>query len=240
MEYSKRGNGPLLIYIPGLDGTGELFFRQIPTLRTHYSVVTFPLRQAAPFDYSDLVRDVVEILDQEKTDKATLIAESFGGTIALVFALHHSNRIEHLVLVNTFPYYRRRTLLRIGSMLLPLAFTPLIQVGRKLLLKPLLFKEQVDESAMNTLFKFSLTQSKEAYRQRMNLIRQFDVRKQLSAITAPVTFVAAGKDKLVPSVREARFMSAKIPGSRIVILNDHGHSCLLSGTFSLESVVNRG
>jgi pimeloyl-ACP methyl ester carboxylesterase len=240
MEYSKRGKGPLLIYVPGLDGTGQLFFRQIQTLSTHYSVITFPLRQSPPFDYSDLVQDVLKILDDEKADKATIVAESFGGTIALQFALDHANRIEHLVLVNTFPYFRRRALLRIGSILLPFAFTPLLQVGRRLFLKPLLLNEQVDKNAVDTLFEFSLTQSKEAYRQRMKLIRQFDVRKQLPAITAPVTFVASGKDKLVPSVREARFMSAKIPGSRIVILSKHGHSCLLSSTFSLESVLNPG
>ena len=238
MQYSKRGHGPLLIYIPGLDGTGELFFRQIPILSTHYSVVTFPLRQVPPFDYPDLVQDVIQILDQEKSEKAILVAESFGGTIALQFALTHSNRIEHLILVNTFPYYRRRTLLRIGSMLLPFAFTPLVRSGRRILLKPMLLNEQVDETAVNTMFEFSLTQSKETYRQRMKLIRQFDIRKQLSAIKAPVTFVAAAKDKLVPSVREAKFMSTQIPGSRIVVLSEHGHACLLSSTFSVESVLN--
>jgi pimeloyl-ACP methyl ester carboxylesterase len=240
MEYSKRGEGPLLIYVPGLDGTGQLFFRQIQTLSTHYSVVTFPLRQSLPFDYYDLVQDVIKILDHEKAEKATIVAESFGGTIALQFALDHPDRIEHLVLVNTFPFFRRRTLLRIGSLLLPLAFTPLLQVGRRLFLKPLLLNEQVDENAVDRLFEFSLTQSKEAYRQRMKLISQFDIRKQLSSISAPVTFVASGRDKLLPSVREARFMSAKIRGSRIVILNKHGHACLLSNTFSLESVLNPG
>src|SRR5262245_45077902 len=110
MEYSKRGSGPLLIYIPALDGTGELFFGQNPALSTHYSVISFTLNQVPPFDYSDLVQDIVQILDQEKTDKPTLVAESFGGTIALQFALTHSNRIKHLVLVNTFPYFRRRAL----------------------------------------------------------------------------------------------------------------------------------
>jgi pimeloyl-ACP methyl ester carboxylesterase len=239
VNYSKHGNGPLLIYVPGLDGTGQLFFRQIPSLVDHFSIVTFALRQDPPFDYPDLARDILEILDRERIEKATIVAESFGGTVGLHFALQHQNRIEQLILVNTFPYFRRRILLRLGSLLLPLAFTRLIQVARRIFLKPLLLKEFVDEASMKTMFNFSLTHKPEAYRQRMELIRQLDVRESLSAISVPVTIVAAAKDKLVPSVKEAEWMSAKIPGSTVVVLPDHGHSCLISDNFSLVKILKQ-
>jgi pimeloyl-ACP methyl ester carboxylesterase len=239
MHYSKSGSGPLLIYVPGLDGTGQLFFRQLPSLSAHYSVITFPLRQAPPFDYSDLVQDILEIMNQENTEKAILVAESFGGTIGLQFALEHGDRIEHLVLVNTFPYFRRRFLLHLGSLLLPFAFHPVIQAGRKFFLKPLLRKEHVEEADMEMMFKFSLTQKPETYRQRMEMIQGLDIREQLSSITVSVTFVAAGKDKLVASVQEAQLMSANIPGSKIVVLEDHGHTCLISSQFSLLTILKQ-
>ncbi len=239
MKYSKSGNGPLLIYIPGLDGTGQLFFRQIPSLSSDYSVVTFALRQDPPFDYSDMMQDILEILDQENSEKALFVAESFGSTIGLHFALRYPGRVEQMILVNAFPYFRRRFLLHLGSVLLPLAFYPVIQAVRKSLLKPLLKREHVQEADMNTMFKFSLTQNPAAYRQRMKLIRQLDIRQQLSAIAVPITFVAGGKDKLVPSVREAEFMSAKIPGSRIVVLEDHGHTCMISSTFLLMTILKQ-
>jgi len=236
-NYTKTGAGPLLIYVPGLDGTGELFFRQVAGLSDHYSVVTYPFRQEPPFDYEDLMQDIIEIIDNEKRESAIIVAESFGGTVGLHFALHHGNRVNRLVLVNTFPYFRRRFLLGLGTMLLPLAFNPLIQFGRKLFLKPLMLGEQVDPDAIVKLFSFSLTHKPEAYRKRMRLIRELDLRERLSEISVPVTIVAAEKDKLVPSVREAQLMSEKIKDCKVVLLPGHGHACLLSSHFQLNSVL---
>jgi len=52
--YRVEGRGPLLIYIAGLDGTGELFFKQNPLLATSYRVVTFRSRESGRFTYEDL------------------------------------------------------------------------------------------------------------------------------------------------------------------------------------------
>lgn len=237
MNYTKTGTGPLLIYVPGLDGTGELFFKQLTGLSDHYSVVTFPYRQEPPFDYEDLMQDILEIIDSEKRESATIVAESFGGTVGLHFALHHGNRIDRLVLVNTFPYFRRRFLLSLGTMLLPLAFNRLVQFGRKLFLKPLMLGEQVDPDAIETMFSFSLTHKPEAYRKRMQLIRDLDLRERLFEISVPVTIVAAENDKLVPSVQEAQLMSERMKDCKVILLPGHGHACLLSNHFQLNSIL---
>ena len=64
MKYNRIGEGPFIIYIPGLDGTGKLFDRQTEQLKSKFTVITFPLRNEAPFTYSDLVSDIVSILDE--------------------------------------------------------------------------------------------------------------------------------------------------------------------------------
>ena len=45
---SIEGQGRPLVLVPGLNGTGELFYRQIPSLRHTYRVATYSLRDDAP------------------------------------------------------------------------------------------------------------------------------------------------------------------------------------------------
>ena len=42
-----RGSGPPVVLVPGMDGTGELFYRQVPTLARSFRVATFALRDSA-------------------------------------------------------------------------------------------------------------------------------------------------------------------------------------------------
>ncbi len=238
IEYKRTGSGPFLICIPGLDGTGRLFSRQVESLSSNHTVITFALRNEASFTYSDLESDVLEILNQEQIEKATVIGESFGGTVALHFALDHQERIEQLVLVNTFPYFRRRKLLWLAKTLLPFAFVPVIRKSRDILTRPILLSELVDEKGIEVLFKYSWSHTYPAYRQRMKLISSHDVRARLSDIHVPVTIVAAGRDKIIPSVKEAKLMADQIPNARIHLLPNHGHACLLSGSFSLDSLLS--
>ena len=55
--YRARGNGPLLVYVSGLDGTGELLFKQSEALAAAFRVVTFRQRDDGDFTYDDLADD---------------------------------------------------------------------------------------------------------------------------------------------------------------------------------------
>jgi pimeloyl-ACP methyl ester carboxylesterase len=237
VKYNRVGEGPFIVYIPGLDGTGQLFARQTEQLKSEYTVITFPLRNEAPFSYSDLTNDVIKILDQEGIDKAIIVGESFGGTIALHFALEHQNRIERLILVNTFPFFRRRIRLKLARLLLPLAFIPIVRKGRDILARPVLLSELVDDKGIEVLLKHSWSHNYDTYVQRLKLISSLDLRSRLPEIKVPVTIVAAGRDKIIASLKEARFMADRIPNAQIHPLPKHGHACLLSGSFSIASIL---
>ena len=43
-----HGSGRPLVLVPGLDGTGLLFYRQVPLLARRHRVVTYALRDDAP------------------------------------------------------------------------------------------------------------------------------------------------------------------------------------------------
>src|SRR5262249_20302603 len=112
-----HGDGPLLVYICGLDGTGELLFKQIPELSKNYRVLTFRPRHSGEFTYEDLTDDVARLIAQVGAAKAVVLGESFGGTVALSFALRHQSMVERLVIVNSFARYRGRARLRFARWL---------------------------------------------------------------------------------------------------------------------------
>src|SRR5215470_9574899 len=86
-SYCVAGSGPPLIYIAGLDGSGQLFFKQTAELAERYRVVAFTLRESRRFTYDDLADDVAAIIDDLGERRATIVGESFGGTVSLWFAL---------------------------------------------------------------------------------------------------------------------------------------------------------
>src|SRR5689334_23075669 len=92
-----RPGGPLL-YLPGLDGTGRLLHRQ-PGLHAGYAVHCLSYPQDRPQTYTQLADAVIARL--EETGPAVVLAESFGGAVALTAALARPELVRRLVLVNT-------------------------------------------------------------------------------------------------------------------------------------------
>ena len=58
-----HGNGPAIVLVPGLDGTGALFYRQTPILARSYRVATYALRDSAA-TYEELHDDLALVIDQ--------------------------------------------------------------------------------------------------------------------------------------------------------------------------------
>lgn len=239
VDYVKSGSGPFLIYLPGMEGTGTLFFRQEPQLSRKFTVICVTLRNAPSFTYSDLIEDVLKVYETENISKAIVVGESFGGTVALQFAIGRDERVSHLVLANTFSYFRHRVDLSLALFLLPLGFWQPGRWVRNFVMRQILAAENVDEDATKNLLTASFSHGYAASRQRLKLIQEHDVRERLSELKVPVTIIAGAKDRLLPSVREAQFLATQIPHARVIVLPDSGHTCFLTEQFSLAEILNQ-
>jgi 3-oxoadipate enol-lactonase len=71
---------PLMVLIPGMDGTGMLFYRQTPLLAERFTVVAHRLRDDTD-GMETLVAGLLTRLDDLAPDgePALLVGESFGG-----------------------------------------------------------------------------------------------------------------------------------------------------------------
>lgn len=232
------GEGPLLVYICGLDGTGELLFKQIPELSRKYRVITYRSRDAGEFTYGELADDVAALIDGEGEERATVLGESFGGTVALMFALRHPSMVERLVIVNSFARYRGRTrllLARFISSALPFRIIKPFRIGANLLG---LYIDGVSKQDRQRFFEIMRTVRQEGYARRLRLIWDLNVTEALKEIRVPTLFIASERDIVVPSIKEGREMSSRIQDSKLIEVKGAGHACLLGERVSLAKILD--
>jgi pimeloyl-ACP methyl ester carboxylesterase len=232
-----QGSGPLLVYIAGLDGPGQLFFKQAPSLSLSHRVVTYRSREDNKFTYNDLTDDVASIIRGLGEERAIILGESFGGTVALSFALRYPEMVERLVVVNSFPRFRERVKIRLAARLaaiLPFQFIIPVRLAASSLG---LYMDGVTGEDRRRFFQAIRTVKGDGYARRLQLIAEFDVEDRLAEIQAPTLFIAGGKDWLIPSVSEARRMAARMPNARVRIIENAGHACLLGNRTRISEIL---
>jgi pimeloyl-ACP methyl ester carboxylesterase len=234
---SIRGNGTPLVLVPGMDGTGELFYRQLPLLEPSYRVATYALRDSA-WRMDDLVDDLSHVVDKVAGAEraAIVLGESFGGTLALSFAIAHPEQVRALVILNSFPYFAPQARLRLALLALSVVPWGLMGAVRRLTA----FRLHSPETHRHEIRRFvELTRgaTQEGYRNRLKVLTAYDVRDRLRDIRLPTLFLAAERDHLVPSVQQARFMAARVPGASLRVLSRHGHICLIAPHVDLAQIL---
>jgi pimeloyl-ACP methyl ester carboxylesterase len=238
-RYSVEGSGPLLVFISGLDGTGQLFFKQSPALARSYRVVTFRSRERGQFTYEDLADDVEAIIKDLGEERAAIVAESFGGGVALTFALRYPQMIERLVVINSFPRFRNRLQIGLGAWLASLLPFPALWPLRKAACILGLWADGVTKEDRRRFFYAIRTVGGEGYSRRLRLILDLDLEEQLSHIQARTLFIAGEKDRLIRSVREARLMAGRMPHAAVTTIKGAGHACLLGNRVRLAEIIDR-
>ena len=238
-SYTVEGTGPLLVYIPGLDGTGELFFKQKPYLIGSYRVASIHLCDRGKFTYDDLTDDVAAVIHELGEERAIVLGESFGGTVALSFALRYPGLIERLIVINSFPRFRDRLRIRLAALLAPIVpfrATWLLRAAASALG---LYIDGVRGEDRRRFFKAIRTVTQEGYARRLQLIADLDIEDRLSQIRVPTLFVAGDKDLLVPSVREAKRMAKQVPNAEVKVVKGAGHACLLGNKLRVADLLAR-
>lgn len=226
---------PLALLIPGLDGTGRFYEPHLAAIERTHRALPWRFHPPPGFTYGDLVAELAAATDGEPPHSVAVVGESFGGTVALQFTLAFQERVRRLVLVNTFPHYRRRVRIRLACRLCPLLKVVGIRQLKSYLSDRLLEMEGVDERGIRHYRDVVREIDMGHYRRRLELVRDIALQERLSEIRAPTTILASGRDKVVPSATEGRFMASRIPGARLHEFPSAGHALLLTPGFSLAA-----
>lgn len=111
LSYADDGHGRPLVFIPGLGASHGMFDPQLEPFRATHRLIRPDLRGNG--DSGRLTRPVETILDRQCDDVADLldhlgieevvmIGVSYGGVVAMHFALRHPTRLAGLMIVDTF------------------------------------------------------------------------------------------------------------------------------------------
>jgi pimeloyl-ACP methyl ester carboxylesterase len=235
-------DSPLFVFLPGLDGTGQLLRAQTAGLEKGFDVrcLAIPPDDLTTWDVlTDRVVALIEAeLEKQPHRSVYLCGESFGGCLAIQVARRKIELFDRIILINPASSFNQQHCLRWGSQLtywIPEFLYRLGSIGLVAFLASLGRIAPLDRQALFDAVK-SVPQKTALW--RVSLVRDFDVNEnQLRAIDKPVLAIAGGADHLLPSVAEAERLVSCLPDARMVVLPDSGHACLLEADVNLYQIM---
>lgn len=103
--YEKSGQGFPLFLLHGNDGSGHFFSEQVAVFERYCTVYLIDSRghgrstnEADRLDFHLMAEDLNRIMLLEKIERADFLGFSDGANLALVFASHFPEKVDHLVL----------------------------------------------------------------------------------------------------------------------------------------------
>lgn len=233
---------PLFVYLPGMDGTGQLLRSQTAGLESGFDVRCLAIPRQDLTTWEVLTKNVLDLIhaELEKSSQRPvyLCGESFGGCLAMKVAIQAPQLFRRIILINPASSFQLRPWLNWASQLTYLVHPCLYEIGALGLLPFLASLQRMTRSDRQELLKSMRSVPAETVLWRLSLLREFDVEEeQLRRLTQPVLLIAGLLDRLLPSVEEVRRLMNILLHSKAVILPDSGHACLLESDTNLYEIM---
>lgn len=235
-------NYPLFVFLPGMDGTGQLLRSQTKGLETAFDVRCLAIPPDDLTNWEDLTSKVVNLIEEQLKERPSrlvyLCGESFGGCLAMKVALEAPHLFDRIILVNPASSFNQRPWLRWGAQLNRLVPENLYAVSALALIPFLSNLARTAPRDRGDLLKAMQSVPAKTANWRISLVSEFDVDEtQLRHLTQPVLIIAGAADHLLPSVHEAERLVNRLPNAKMVVLSQSGHACLLETDVSLFDIM---
>ncbi|MGI0487096.1 alpha/beta fold hydrolase [Pantanalinema rosaneae CENA516] len=233
---------PLFVFLPGMDGTGQLLRTQTAGLERGFDVRCLAIPPDDLTSWDELTEIVVELiqaeLEQSPGRSIYLCGESFGGCLAMKVALHSPDLFERIILVNPASSFNQQMWLSWGSQVtrwLPHLLYHWSSIGLMTLLANL---ERLASEDRRALLRAVQSVPQKTSIWRLALLHEFYIPEtQLKQLTQPVLLIAGLADRLLPSGTEAQRLSQILPNAKTLTLPKSGHACLLEADVNLYEIL---
>jgi 3-oxoadipate enol-lactonase len=231
--YTEEGAGEPLVLIPGVTGDERLWRRVLPKLSATRRVISFDNRDAgkssvceiAGYGPADMAGDVLALFDHLGLRKAHVMGHSLGGQIAQEVALRAPDRVNGLILANTWSK---------GDGELDALLTIREAFSRELSdeafatqsiyfnFGPSFFRKTPIAKIVEVFLASGARPPREAVQRQIAAARKADTLGRLGAIQSPTLVVWGDEDRDFPRLHAEQLMSG-IPGARQICIFGSGH-----------------
>ncbi|XP_076930219.1 phytyl ester synthase 1, chloroplastic-like [Bidens hawaiensis] len=256
-------NSPLLLSLPGVDGTGLSLLLHHQRLREIFDIwcLHIPTADTTPFtDLVKLIETTVRFENNRLPNRPIyLVGESFGGCLALAVAA----RVPHidlvLVLANPATSFEKSQLQPLIPILkiipdhirpgLPYVMSLITGVPSGMLTstakKGLPSQQTITDlsEAVTSLFSYLsdigdvLTVETVLWKLKMLESACAYSNSCLHSVSAQTLILSSGNDQLLQSLQEGERLNKTLPKSQIRTFSDSGHALFLEENFDLVTVI---
>lgn len=232
IQYESRGDGPPLMLVPGLGGSGSFWKNQIDEFAAHFRVVTHDHRGAGRSTHSriaysvdQMAADTLKLMDGLGIEAAHYAGHSTGGAIGQIIAQDAGHRLKSLVLSATWPgqdaYFNRCFEMR-KLVLQTCGVLDYARISAINLWPAWWIAENDEDLSRDNRAQAADHAPVEVMASRIDAIMAFDRRAQMSEISVP-TLVIVARDDVVTPTHMSDELAAGIPGARYTVLERGGH-----------------
>lgn len=234
LDFNPEGN-PAVLLLHGLGADCTSWGYQIPVLSESGYRPIVPdlpgfgksLAGSKRWTISRAAEDVARMISKLTEQPVIAVGISMGGTVALQFALNFPWMVNKLVLVSTFARLRPKRFDEMGFLLGRFVIAQMrgkeYQAG---LVARRMFPHPDQEFLRNTLIHQILQSNEKVYRQAMQSLALFDVRKRLPEIQIPTLVLSGENDSTVPLANQKELANG-IRGAKHVVIADAGHALVV-------------
>ncbi len=233
---------PLFIYLPGMDGTGRLLRTQTAGLENSFDIRCFAIPSTDQSNWDELTNDLVDLIKAElqvqPQRSVYLCGESFGGCLAMKVLVAAPHLFSRIILVNPASSFHRLPWLNWASRMLDIVPSTLYTFGALGFLPFLVTLPRIAPTQRQDILKIIRSVPSQTVNWRVSLLRDFFVdTEKLRQIQQRVLLIASASDRLLPSVAEVEFLANIFPHTKVFILPDSGHACLLEKDINLYEII---
>jgi pimeloyl-ACP methyl ester carboxylesterase len=237
-------NYPLFVFLPGMDGTGQLLRSQTAGLEVAFDVRCLAIPADDLTNWEDLAQTVVNLIEEEIKKQPNrsvyLCGESFGGCLALKVALTSPKLFDRMILINPATSFPQRPWLEWGGKLSSFFPESIYRLSTIALLPFLSNLARIAPNERRALLNAMRSVPPETVTWRVSMVSEFKIDEtQLQGITQPVLLIAGGADQLLPSVDEVERLVDDFPNAKMLVLPQCGHTCLLETDVNLFQIMKQ-
>ena len=226
VSYTDAGSGMPVVFVPDITGSQDWFVYQRSGLADRYRVISYDLRQARgkeSYTLELLTNDLARFLTKLKIRAAVIVGHSFGGLIAMQFAVSYPERCLALVLSSTAPECPNLSDEELLSHLQAgeVKFENWFERRWKKLFKPGRTEEE-KPNPLGYLAKHSGNIDQPTLAARLRILRETDLTPSLNGVEAPTLIITGSLD--TPYILHgSQVIEQKIEDSTLEVIEGAGH-----------------